>query len=553
MAAPTLIMVSMSDTPFHYQDPFPLGPDTTEYEQIDSKGISTTECDGATILKIAPEALTLLANEASKAICFKLRTSHLKQVAAILDDPEASDNDRMVALMLLKNAEIASHGILPACQDTGTAIVMGKKGQNVRTIGNDAEHLSRGIYKTYTEENLRYSQSSPLSMYEEVNTRTNLPAQIDLYATEGDAYKFLFISKGGGSANKTFLYQETKALLNPSRLMEFCIEKMKTLGTSACPPYHLALVIGGTSAEACLKTVKMASTRYYDELPTKGNEHGQAFRDLQLEQKLLEAAREIGIGAQFGGKYFALDVRVIRLPRHGASCPVGIGVSCSADRQAKAKITSDGIFLEKLETKPGQFIPEKYKDWKFKGVDINLDGGMDKILETLDKYPVTTALSLTGTIIVARDSAHAKLKERLEADGELPQYFKDHPVYYAGPAKTPEGYASGSFGPTTAGRMDGYVDLFQKHGGSMVMLAKGNRSQQVTDACKTHGGFYLGSAGGPAALLATDHIKKLEVLEYPELGMEAVWKIQVENFPAFILIDNKGNDFFQQINQCPVC
>ena len=543
----------MSDTPFHYQAPFPLGPDTTEYEQIDSEGISTTECDGETILKIAPEALTLLANEASKAICFKLRTSHLKQVAAILDDPEASDNDRMVALMLLKNAEIASHGILPACQDTGTAIVMGKKGQNVRTIGNDAEHLSHGIHKTYTEENLRYSQTSPLSMYEEVNTHTNLPAQIDLYATEGDAYKFLFIAKGGGSANKTFLYQETKALLNPARLKEFCIEKMRSLGTAACPPYHLSLVIGGTSAEACLKTVKMASTRYYDELPTKGNEHGQAFRDLELEKELLAAARVIGIGAQFGGKYFALDVRVIRLPRHGASCPVGIGVSCSADRQAKAKITSDGIFLEKLETKPGQFIPEKYKDWKFKGVDINLDGGMDNILQTLDKYPVTTALSLTGTIIVARDSAHAKLKERLEADGELPQYFKDHPVYYAGPAKTPEGYASGSFGPTTAGRMDSYVDLFQKHGGSMVMLAKGNRSQQVTDACKAHGGFYLGSAGGPAALLATDHIKKLEVLEYPELGMEAVWKIQVENFPAFILIDNKGNDFFQQINQCPVC
>jgi len=547
----------MSTTPFHYQDPFPLGADTTEYELLStdllSDYVTTSEFEGETMLKIAPEALTLLANEASKAICFKLRTSHLKQVAAILDDPEATDNDRMVALMLLKNAQIASHGILPACQDTGTAIVMGKKGQNVRTIGNDAEHLSRGIHKTYTEENLRYSQSSPLSMYEEVNTKTNLPAQIDLYATEGDAYKFLFISKGGGSANKTFLYQETKALLNPQRLKEFCIEKMKTLGTSACPPYHLALVIGGTSAETCLKTVKMASTRYYDELPTEGNEHGQAFRDLALEKELLVCAREIGIGAQFGGKYFALDVRVIRLPRHGASCPVGIGVSCSADRQAKAKITKDGIFLEKLETNPGQFIPEKYKDWKFSGVAINLDEGMDKVRETLSKYPVTTALSLTGTIIVARDSAHAKLKERLEEEGDLPQYLKDHPVYYAGPAKTPKGYASGSFGPTTAGRMDGYVDLFQSHGGSMVMLAKGNRSQQVTDACKKHGGFYLGSAGGPAALLATDHIKKLEVLEYPELGMEAIWKIQVENFPAFILVDDKGHDFFQQINQCPVC
>jgi fumarate hydratase class I len=543
----------MSATPFHYQDPFPLGPDTTEYEQISSSGISTTEFEGETILKVSSEALTHLANEASKAICFKLRSSPIPQVADILDDPEASDNDRMVALMLLKNAEIASHGILPACQDTGTAIVMAKKGQNVRTEGNDCEHISKGIHKTYTEENLRYSQSAPLSMYEEVNTRTNLPAQIDIYATEGDAYKFLFISKGGGSANKTFLYQKTKALLNPASLKAFCVEKMRTLGTSACPPYHLALVIGGTSAEACLKAVKMASTRYYDELPTEGNEHGQAFRDLELEKELLAAAREIGIGAQFGGKYFALDVRVIRLPRHGASCPVGIGVSCSADRQAKAKITKDGIFLESLETKPGQYIPDQYKDWKFKGVEIKLDEGMDKVLETLDKYPVTTALSLTGTIIVARDIAHAKLKERLEQEGDLPQYFKDHPVYYAGPAKTPEGYASGSFGPTTAGRMDGYVDLFQKHGGSMVMLAKGNRSQEVTDACKANGGFYLGSAGGPAALLATDHIKKLEVLEYPELGMEAVWKIQVENFPAFILIDNKGNDFFSQISQCPVC
>ncbi|MGJ8678099.1 MAG: fumarate hydratase [Akkermansiaceae bacterium] len=543
----------MSTTPFHYQDPFPLGPDTTEYEKISSDFVSTTAFEGEAMLKVAPEALAFLANEASKAICFKLRTSHLKQVAAILDDPEATKNDQMVALMLLKNAEIASHGILPACQDTGTAIVMGKKGQNVRTQGNDHEFLSKGIHKTYTEENLRYSQTSPLTMYKEVNTKTNLPAQIDIYATEGDAYKFLFISKGGGSANKTFLYQETKALLNPESLKKFCVEKMRTLGTSACPPYHLALVIGGTSAESNLKTVKMASTRYYDELPTEGNEHGQAFRDLELEKELLAAAREIGIGAQFGGKYFALDVRVIRLPRHGASCPVGIGVSCSADRQAKAKITKDGIFLEKLETNPGQFIPEKYKDWKFSGVAINLDEGMDKVLATLSKYPVTTALALSGTIIVARDSAHAVLKERLEKEGELPQYLKDHPVYYAGPAKTPDGYASGSFGPTTAGRMDGYVDLFQAHGGSMVMLAKGNRSQQVTDACKKHGGFYLGSAGGPAALLALDHIKKIEVLDYPELGMEAVWKIEVENFPAFILVDDKGNDFFAQINQCPVC
>ncbi|MDE0826989.1 MAG: fumarate hydratase [Akkermansiaceae bacterium] len=538
---------------FHYQASFSLGPDETEYEKISSDHVSTLEIDGRTILKIAPEALTLLANEAIKAISFKLRTGHLKQVAAILDDPEATDNDRMVALMLLKNAEIASHGILPACQDTGTAIVMGKKGEQVWTESNDEESLSRGIFNTYQEENLRYSQVAPLSMFEETNTKNNLPAQFDLYTTQGDEYSFLFITKGGGSANKTFLYQETKALLNPASLRAFCIEKLRSLGTSACPPYHLALVIGGTSAETCLKTVKMASTRYYDALPTSGDEQGRAFRDLEMEEELLGIAREIGIGAQFGGKHFALDARVIRLPRHGASCPVGLGVSCSADRQAKAKITKDGIFLEKLETNPGQFIPEKYKDWKFKGVAIDLDAGMDQILATLNKYPVTTAISLSGTIIVARDSAHAKLKERLDETGELPDYFKQHPVYYAGPAKTPEGMASGSFGPTTAGRMDGYVDLFQSHGGSMVMLAKGNRSQQVTDACKKHGGFYLGSAGGPAALLATNHIKSLEVLEYPELGMEAVWKIRVENFPAFILIDNKGNDFFQQINSCPVC
>lgn len=538
---------------FHYQASFSLGPDETEYEKISSDHVSTLEIDGRTILKIAPEALTLLANEAIKAISFKLRTGHLKQVAAILDDPEATDNDRMVALMLLKNAEIASHGILPACQDTGTAIVMGKKGEQVWTESNDEESLSRGIFNTYQEENLRYSQVAPLSMFEETNTKNNLPAQFDLYTTQGDEYSFLFVTKGGGSANKTFLYQETKALLNPASLRAFCIEKLRSLGTSACPPYHLALVIGGTSAETCLKTVKMASTRYYDALPTSGDEQGRAFRDLEMEEELLGIAREIGIGAQFGGKHFALDARVIRLPRHGASCPVGLGVSCSADRQAKAKITKDGIFLEKLETNPGQFIPEKYKDWKFKGVAIDLDAGMDQILATLNKYPVTTAISLSGTIIVARDSAHAKLKERLDETGELPDYFKQHPVYYAGPAKTPEGMASGSFGPTTAGRMDGYVDLFQSHGGSMVMLAKGNRSQQVTDACKKHGGFYLGSAGGPAALLATNHIKSLEVLEYPELGMEAVWKIRVENFPAFILIDNKGNDFFQQINSCPVC
>ncbi len=540
----------MSD--FHYQAPFPLGPDPTEYLQLSSNFVSTTEFEGQEILKIDPQALRFLSNEAIKAISFKLRTSHLQQVASILDDPEASENDRMVALMLLKNAEIASHGILPGCQDTGTAIVMGKKGQQVWTGGDDAIPLSEGIHKTYQEENLRYSQVSPTSMFEETNTTTNLPAQIDLYATPGQEYKFLFMTKGGGSANKSFLYQETKALLNPKRLMEFAIEKMASIGTSACPPYHLAFVIGGTSAENTLKTVKLASARYLDELPTTGNEHGRAFRDLEWEEKLLKAAREIGIGAQFGGKYFAHDVRVIRLPRHGASCPVGLGVSCSADRQAKAKITKDGIFLEKLEEDPGRFIPEKYRDWKFKGIEIDLDQGMESTLATLSKYPVTTAVSLTGTIIVARDIAHAKLKEILEAKGEFPSYFKDYPVYYAGPAKTPEGMASGSFGPTTAGRMDPYVDLFQENNASMVMLAKGNRSQMVTDACKKHGGFYLGSTGGPAALLAKKHIKSQEVVDFPELGMEAVWKIKVENFPAFILVDDKGNDFFKQITQCPV-
>ena len=543
----------MPKKPFFYQDPFPLAADTTEYECISTKHISMSEFEGQPILKIAPEALTLLSAEAIKAINFTLRPDHLAQVAAILDDPEASENDRMVALMLLKNAEIASHGILPFCQDTGTATIIGKKGQQVWTGCDDAEFLSKGIHETYTKENLRYSQTAPLTMYEEVNTMTNLPAQIDLYVTEGDAYHFLFVSKGGGSANKTFLYQETKALLNPKRLKEFCVEKMRSLGTAACPPYHLTIVIGGTSAESCLKTVKLASTRYLDKLPSAGNEHGQAFRDLELEKELLALSREIGIGAQFGGKYFALDVRVIRLPRHGASCPVGIGVSCSADRQAKAKITKDGIFIEKLEKNPGRFIPEKFRDWKFKGVPINLDLGMEETLKTLKKYPVTTAVALTGTIIVARDSAHAKLKDILDETGDLPDYFKQYPVYYAGPAKTPPGMPSGSFGPTTAGRMDGYVDLFQSHGGSMVMLAKGNRSQAVTDACKKHGGFYLGSAGGPAALLAQDHIRSQEVVAFPELGMEAVWKITVENFPAFILVDDKGNDFFTKLNTCPVC
>lgn len=544
----------MAERSFVYQDPFPLSADQTEYVAIGgTEYVSVEKFGDEEVLKVKPEGLAFLANEAMKAINFTLRPSHLAQVAAILEDEEATENDRMVALMLLKNAEIAARGILPACQDTGTATVIGKKGQRVWTGCEDAEWISRGIHKTYTEENLRYSQVAPLTMYEEVNTKTNLPAQIDLYAGQGEAYQFLFVSKGGGSANKTFLYQETKALLNPARLREFCIEKMRSLGTAACPPYHLALVIGGTSAEACLKTVKMASTRYYDGLPTSGNEHGRAFRDVELEKELLQVAREIGIGAQFGGKYFALDVRVIRLPRHGASCPVGLGVSCSADRQAKAKITRDGIFLEKLEQNPGRFIPERFRDWKFKGVEIDLDLGMEETRKTLSKYPVTTAVSLTGTILVARDAAHAKLKEYLEEHGELPEYLRQYPVYYAGPAKTPVGMASGSFGPTTAGRMDSYVDLFQSHGGSMVMLAKGNRSQAVTDACKKHGGFYLGSAGGPAALLAQDHITSQEVVAYPELGMEAVWKITVKNFPAFILVDDKGNDFFQKINQCPIC
>ncbi|MFT5882122.1 MAG: fumarate hydratase class I [Crocinitomicaceae bacterium] len=543
----------MSDKPFHYQKPFPLGPDQTEYELISTEGISIAKLGEREILNVAPEALALLANEAIKAISFKLRPSHLKQVAAILDDPESTENDRMVALTLLRNAEVAVNGILPNCQDTGTAIVMGKKGENVYTGANDEEALSHGIYKTYTEENLRYSQTVPLTMYEETNSKTNLPAQIDLYATQGNSYEFLFITKGGGSANKTFLFQETKALLNPKTLTSYCLAKMATLGTSACPPYHIAIVIGGTSAEMNLKTVKMASTRYYDELPTVGNEHGQAFRDLELEKELLKLSADIGIGAQFGGKHFALDVRVIRLPRHGASCPVGIGVSCSADRQAKAKITKDGIFLEKLETNPGQYIPEKFKDWKFKGIEIDLDQGMEKTLAELSKYPVTTALSLSGHIIVARDIAHAKLKEMIDDGQELPDYVKDYPIYYAGPAKTPEGLASGSFGPTTAGRMDSYVPIFQAQGASMVMLAKGNRSQQVTDSCNEHGGFYLGSIGGPAAILAKDHIKKVEVVDFPELGMEAVWKIRVDDFPAFILVDDKGNDFFQQLNSCPTC
>ncbi|MBW8781865.1 MAG: fumarate hydratase [Verrucomicrobia bacterium] len=542
----------MATPPFSYQDPFPLGPDDTEYRLLSKEGLSTATFEGREILKIEPEALAFVAQQALRDTSFLLRPKHLAQVAAILDDPEASTNDRYVALTLLKNAEIAAEGILPFCQDTGTATVVAKKGQQVWTGANDAEWISKGIYETYTRENLRYSQTAPLDMFNEVNTGTNLPAQIDLYATEGADYKFLFVAKGGGSANKTFLFQETKALLNPKGLEKFVTEKLGYLGTAACPPYHLALVIGGTSAEACLKTVKLASTKYYDHLPTTGNNEGRAFRDLETEKLVLKIAQNSGIGAQFGGKYFALDVRVIRLPRHGASCPVGLGVSCSADRNIKAKINKDGIWLEKLETNPGRFIPASERTLKDdKVVRIDLNQPMPAILAELAKYPVTTRVLLSGPLVVARDIAHAKLKERVDAGQGLPDYFKNHPVYYAGPAKTPKGYASGSFGPTTAGRMDSYVDLFQSLGGSMVMLAKGNRSPQVTKACKEHGGFYLGSIGGPAAILAKENIKKVEVLEYPELGMEAVWKIEVEDFPAFILVDNKGNDFF--VNGCGAC
>ena len=541
--------------PFSYQEPFPLGPDATEYALLGNKHVSTADFNGREILTVEPEALAMLARAAMRDCSFMLRPAHLAQVAAILDDPEASDNDRYVALTLLRNAEVASLGVLPFCQDTGTATVVAKKGQQVWTGGGDAETISRGIYDAYTQENLRYSQTVPLDMYKEQNTGTNLPAQIDIYATDGGEYRFLFVAKGGGSANKTFLFQETKALLNPKNLEAYLVEKMKTLGTAACPPYHVVFVIGGTSAEACLKTVKLASAKYLDALPVEGNAGGQAFRDTALEAKVLKAAQELGIGAQFGGKYFALDVRIVRLPRHGASCPVGMGVSCSADRNIKAKINRDGIWLEKLETNPGRFIPERYrKANEGTSVKIDLDRPMDEIRRTLSKYPVSTRLSLNGSIIVARDIAHAKLKERLDSGHGLPDYFKSHPVYYAGPAKTPKGMASGSFGPTTAGRMDSYVDLFQNEGGSMVMIAKGNRSQQVTDACKKHGGFYLGSIGGPAAILAQENIKKVEVLEYPELGMEAIWKIEVEDFPSFILVDDKGNDFFKQLgNGCATC
>lgn len=541
--------------PFYYQEPFPQLKGQTQYRCLTDEFVQMADFDGESILKIEPQALTYLAETAMKEISFKLRTTHLEKVAAILEDPEASENDRTIALTMLRNAEVAAHGVLPFCQDTGTAIIFGKKGQRVWTGSCDEAALSRGVYNTYTQENLRYSQMAALSMYEEQNTACNLPAQIDLLATAGDSYDFLFVAKGGGSANKTFLFQETKALLNPANLEKFCIEKMSTLGTSACPPYHIAIVIGGTSAEATMKTVKLASTGYYDALPTVGNAHGQAFRDLNLEAKLLAYTRQMGYGAQFGGKYFALDVRVIRLPRHGASCPVGIAVSCSADRNVKARIDRDGVWLEQLEDHPGRFIPDSAAISKPKeAVKIDLNRPMADILAELSQYPVTTPLSLSGTIVVARDIAHAKLQERLDRGEGLPDYMKHHPIYYAGPAKTPAGKPSGSFGPTTAGRMDAYVKSFQAHGGSMIMLAKGNRSQQVTDACQQYGGFYLGSIGGPAALLAEYNIKAVEVLEYPELGMEAIWKIEVDDFPAYILVDDKGNDFFAGIREtCAKC
>lgn len=538
----------MATPPFKYQEPFPMGKDTTEYYLLTKDYVSVSEFEGKEILKVEEEGLTALANAAFRDVAFMLRPEHQKQVAKILSDPEASENDKYVALTFLRNAEVSAKGKLPFCQDTGTAIIMGKKGQQVWTDGNDEEALSKGVYKTYTEENLRYSQNVPLNMYDEKNTGCNLPAQIDLYAIQGAEYKFLCIAKGGGSANKTYLYQETKALLTPEKLVPFLVEKMKSLGTAACPPYHIAFVIGGTSAEVNLKTVKLASAKYYDTLPTEGNEGGQAFRDIELEKQVLFESQKMGLGAQFGGKYFAHDIRIIRLPRHGASCPVGMGVSCSADRNIKAKINKDGIWIEKLEDNPGKYIPEEYRNaGEGDVVKIDLNQPMEDILKELTKYPVSTRLSLNGTIIVGRDIAHAKLKERLDRGEGLPQYIKDHPIYYAGPAKTPKGMPSGSFGPTTAGRMDSYVDLFQKNGGSMIMIAKGNRSQQVTDACKTYGGFYLGSIGGPAAILAQDNIKKVECLEYPELGMEAIWKIEVVDFPAFILVDDKGNDFFKQL------
>lgn len=533
---------------FHYQPIIELGEDKTEYYLLTREHVSVSEFEGKPILKIDYEGLRLMANAAFRDVSFLLRREHNEEVAKILSDPEASDNDRYVALTFLRNAEVACKGKLPLCQDTGTAIIHGEKGQQVWTGFNDEEALSHGVYDTYVNNNLRYSQNAPLSMYDEVNTKCNLPAQIDIESTEGMEYRFLCITKGGGSANKTYLYQETKALLNPDTLVPFLVEKIKTLGTAACPPYHIAFCIGGTSAERNLLTVKLASTHFYDTLPTSGNEYGRAFRDVELERKVLAEAHRIGLGAQFGGKYLAHDIRIVRMPRHGASCPVGMGVSCSADRNIKCKINRDGIWIERLDDCPGNLIPEELRNaGEGEAVRIDLNRPMNEILGELTKYPVSTRLSLNGTIIVGRDIAHARIKERLDRGEPMPEYLKNHPIYYAGPAKTPAGMPCGSMGPTTAGRMDPYVDLFQSHGGSMIMLAKGNRSQAVTDACHKHGGFYLGSIGGPAAILAQNNIKSIECVEYPELGMEAIWKIEVVDFPAFILVDDKGNDFFRQI------
>ena len=540
---------------FKYAPMFQTGKDDTEYYLLTKDYVSVGDFEGHPILKVAPDGLRLMARTAFHDVSFMLRRSHNEQVAKILRDPEASDNDKFVALTFLRNADVAAKGILPFCQDTGTAIIHGEKGQQVWTGYEDEEPLSHGVFDTYTECNLRYSQNAPLSMYEEVNTKCNLPAQIDIEATEGMEYRFLMVTKGGGSANKTYLYQETKARIqNPGTLVPFLVDKMKSLGTAACPPYHIAFVIGGTSAEKNLLTVKLASTHFYDNLPTSGDETGRAFRDVALEEELLKEAYKIGLGAQFGGKYLAHDIRVIRLPRHGASCPIGLGVSCSADRNIKAKINKDGIWIEKMDDNPAELIPEEFrKEGEGEVVKVDLNQPMSEVCKLLSKYPVSTRLSLNGTIIVGRDIAHAKLKARLDAGEGMPQYMKDHPIYYAGPAKTPEGMPCGSMGPTTANRMDPYVDEFQDHGASMIMLAKGNRTQAVTDACKKHGGFYLGSIGGPAAILAQNNIKSIECVEYPELGMEAIWKIEVEDFPAFILVDDKGNDFFKQLKPCNGC
>ena len=535
---------------FKYAPMFQLGKDNTEYRLLTKEGVSTAEFDGKEILKVSKEALTLLAQQAFHDCEFMLRREHNKQVAAILSDPEASENDKYVALQFLRNAEVSVKGVLPFCQDTGTAIIHGEKGQRVWTDFDDEEALSRGVYNTFTEENLRYSQNAPLNMYDEVNTKCNLPAQIDIEATEGDEYRFIMVAKGGGSANKTYFYPMTKATIqNESTLLPFLVEKMKSLGTAACPPYHICFVIGGTSAEKNLLTVKLGSIKYYDNLPTTGDETGRAFRDVELEQKLLEEAHKIGLGAQFGGKYLAHDIRIIRLPRHGASCPIGMGVSCSADRNIKGKINKDGVWIEKMDDNPTELIPEEYRKpgEGGKGIEIDLDKGIDAVRAELTKYPVSTRISLNGTIIVARDIAHAKLKARLDNGEGLPQYFKDYPVLYAGPAKTPDGYPCGSMGPTTANRMDPYVDEFMANGGSLVMIAKGNRTQTVTDACKKHGGFYLGTIGGVAAVLSQSSITSIECVEYPELGMEAIWKITVKDFPAFILVDDKGHDFFKEL------